>query len=339
MADGTNPDTVLTTADFLADVAAVARQSGWADQCATSAAASAAQAELILEQILGLVGSGENSGLLAQIQEVANSASQAAASASAAAASAAAAAASVTSAAAKVGDASTQASNASTSANAAAASATAAANSATQAAASATAASAASGSATSASNFATAAQASATAANNSATAAASSAAQAQTSATAAQTQASASQTSATASAGSASAAAASASQASTAAASIAGVGLKYLITATLTGTLSASEIIPCPVTVAITLPTNLSGSQFTAINSATAAVILTLFHNSGGTSTPIGTVTFAAGATNGTVTFTNPVVFAAGDLLVITTPSTADSTLANIAIGIVGSVN
>ena len=87
-------------------------------------------------------------------------------------------------------------------------------------------------------------------------------------------------------------------------------------------------IIPRPVI----LPASLTGSYASADTAATASTTLTLTKNG----TSIGTVNFAASATSGTFTFSSSVTFAAGDILKLVNQSTADATLANISVSLVG---
>lgn len=74
-----------------------------------------------------------------------------------------------------------------------------------------------------------------------------------------------------------------------------------------------------------------------AIVGATSSATVTLAKVTGGTSTNIGTLVFAASGSayqSCTVTFSSSVSFAAGDLLTETFPSSADATLANVAISV-----
>jgi hypothetical protein len=84
---------------------------------------------------------------------------------------------------------------------------------------------------------------------------------------------------------------------------------------------------------AVTFPVSLTGSYASSTVAATGATTLTLARNG----TSIGTVNFAAGATAGTFTFASPVTTAAGDVLTLTNQATADATLANISVSLVGS--
>ncbi len=343
MSDGTGSGTVLTTAAFIADVADVERESGVADTDATSAAASAAQCEEILEEITGLVGSGAAVNIAAQLAAMATYEQETTAAAATASAAVAQVQASATEAGNSATLAQTEAAAATASAAAAAASA---ANALTQANNAASSAAAATGA--SISNLVGEAEAAATQSASSATASAASATQAAASAAnalaaeanvaAASGSASAAAGSATAAQASATAAANSATAALNAAALITSVTLNYLISFTLTGLLAASESIPYPVAVGMSLPAGLTGSKFVALVAATAASVITLVHVSGSTSTNIGTLSWAAGATVPSVTFTSPVSFAIGDVLVLETAATPDTTLAGIGVTLLGQI-
>ncbi|WP_213308160.1 hypothetical protein [Paraburkholderia sacchari] len=83
---------------------------------------------------------------------------------------------------------------------------------------------------------------------------------------------------------------------------------------------------------AVTFPINLTGSYATAGAAATASTVLTITRNG----TSIGTITFGAGATSGTFSFTSSVTTAAGDVIQVTGPATADATLGDVSITLVG---
>lgn len=84
---------------------------------------------------------------------------------------------------------------------------------------------------------------------------------------------------------------------------------------------------------AFDLPVSLTGSVASAGTAATASTVFTLYKNT----TSIGTVTFAAAGTTGTFSFASAVSFAAGDVVRIIAPATADTTLADISITLMGS--
>lgn len=83
---------------------------------------------------------------------------------------------------------------------------------------------------------------------------------------------------------------------------------------------------------AFDLPASLTGSVASAGVAATGSTVFALHKNT----TSIGTVTFAAAGTTGTFSFASAVSFAAGDVLRIIAPGTADATLADISISFAG---
>jgi hypothetical protein len=85
-----------------------------------------------------------------------------------------------------------------------------------------------------------------------------------------------------------------------------------------------------------TLPASFSGSQCEALSSATASANFTVNKKSGGVTTQIGVLNWAAGATACTVTSGTATTFAAGDLITIFGPATADATLADFSITLKG---
>ncbi|WP_316150420.1 hypothetical protein [Cupriavidus sp. BIC8F] len=95
------------------------------------------------------------------------------------------------------------------------------------------------------------------------------------------------------------------------------------------GTMTNSQILARIIfTRSVNFPISLTGSQFSAGNAATGSTTVTL--NKNGSS--IGTLLWAAAATVPTVTFSSAVTFAAGDILTIVAPSTADASLANVSL-------
>lgn len=88
-----------------------------------------------------------------------------------------------------------------------------------------------------------------------------------------------------------------------------------------------------PVARGIVLPINLTGSRANAEVAATAQTILIIKRNS----TQIGTITFAAGQTIGTFSFTTEVTLVPGDILYVYNAASSDATLADISMAIVGS--
>ena len=84
--------------------------------------------------------------------------------------------------------------------------------------------------------------------------------------------------------------------------------------------------------VVLNLPIGLTGSKFTAGVAATTSTVFTLKKNG----TDIGTITFAASGTTGTVSFTGVQVFNTNDTLTIVGPVTADTTLADLSMSFKG---
>lgn len=83
---------------------------------------------------------------------------------------------------------------------------------------------------------------------------------------------------------------------------------------------------------AFTLPAALSGSQATAGTAATGSTTIDLQKNG----VSFGTVAWSASGTTGTFTSASGATFAAGDVLRIVAPATADTTLADISITLAG---
>lgn len=74
------------------------------------------------------------------------------------------------------------------------------------------------------------------------------------------------------------------------------------------------------------LPADQTNGRALAQTAATASAVFTITKNG----TQIGTVTFAAGSTTGTISISADVSFAVGDRIMVVAPSTVDSTLADI---------
>lgn len=83
---------------------------------------------------------------------------------------------------------------------------------------------------------------------------------------------------------------------------------------------------------AVTFPASATLSQSSASANATASTTFTLKKNG----TSFATLVYAIGASAGTWTQASDAVFAAGDLLEIDGPTTADATLANVGITLAG---
>lgn len=89
---------------------------------------------------------------------------------------------------------------------------------------------------------------------------------------------------------------------------------------------------------AMTIPAGATGSLAHSEVAATAAAALPISKISGVTITSVGTVNFAAGVQAGTFTMASPVSLAVGDRLVISSPATADTTLADVSLSIRGTL-
>jgi hypothetical protein len=99
------------------------------------------------------------------------------------------------------------------------------------------------------------------------------------------------------------------------------------------GVMAASEVIlRFTATRAFSIAAAASGSKASAGTAATASTILNLKKNG----SSFGTLEFAAAATVGVFTQGTLVNFAAGDVIQISGPATADATLANISISLKG---
>jgi hypothetical protein len=115
----------------------------------------------------------------------------------------------------------------------------------------------------------------------------------------------------------------------------AGVGI-YDVGIYVEGTSSNSETVWDFVAPrGFTIPSGASGAAVAGV-AATGSTTYTLAKTSGGVTTTIGTITWAASGTVGTVSITANTTFIAGDVLSLTAPSTADATLANIAVTLAG---
>jgi hypothetical protein len=91
---------------------------------------------------------------------------------------------------------------------------------------------------------------------------------------------------------------------------------------------------------AVTFPAALTGSKASAGTAATASTVLNVQAAQGGsapnTFTTVGTITFGVGAATATFAMASPLVLAAGDVVRVVAPASADATLANIAGTLVG---
>jgi hypothetical protein len=111
----------------------------------------------------------------------------------------------------------------------------------------------------------------------------------------------------------------------------------YIIGVTQPGvTGNAQKLLVHKLPHAITWPASLAGSYMTALGAATASAVFTFAYKRGGTTTTIATYTFAAGGTDATVSGVVIPTHAAGDILLLTGPTTADATLADIGASFLG---
>jgi hypothetical protein len=83
------------------------------------------------------------------------------------------------------------------------------------------------------------------------------------------------------------------------------------------------------------LPASLTGSYCKASTASTASASLTISKNG----ISAGSMAFAASGTVATFTFASSVSFVAGDILTITAPATADSTLGDIQFTLMGTLS
>lgn len=103
----------------------------------------------------------------------------------------------------------------------------------------------------------------------------------------------------------------------------------------LPGAVGASAVIMKAITPIVTaFPASLTGSFAKCDTAPTASVTCPITQNG----TSIGSVNWAAGATNGTFTFSSAVTTALGDVIVVQAPSSADATFAGPNIALLGSV-
>ncbi len=116
----------------------------------------------------------------------------------------------------------------------------------------------------------------------------------------------------------------------------------YRLGGFVNGTLSTSQIIiRVPVSDDITFPINFSGSFATSSVAAASSASFVISKIVSGTTTQIGTMSFAAGATIATFSTVGGTTktLSAGEVVLITAPSSADSTLANVGFALVSTRN
>jgi len=110
---------------------------------------------------------------------------------------------------------------------------------------------------------------------------------------------------------------------------------KYDLALSITGKPAASAYVLNFVVVnAFSLPAGLTGSVAKSGTGATSSATFTIYKNG----SSIGTIAFAAAGSTGSFTFSSQQSFASGDLLQISAPSSQDTTLANIAITLKGTL-
>lgn len=95
---------------------------------------------------------------------------------------------------------------------------------------------------------------------------------------------------------------------------------------------ASAKLLCVPVARAVTFPSNFAGSYAKAGAAATASTAFDVQKNG----TSVGTITFAAAASVGTFVTAAVVTLAAGDVLAIIAPSTADTSLADVGIVLAG---
>lgn len=105
------------------------------------------------------------------------------------------------------------------------------------------------------------------------------------------------------------------------------------LTAFYPGVPSASAIVTrVPVARAVSFPAGLAGSIGRARVAATGSTVFSVQKNGAS----VGSLTFAASATSATFTAGSAITLAAGDILSIHAPATADATLADVGIVLAG---
>lgn len=97
---------------------------------------------------------------------------------------------------------------------------------------------------------------------------------------------------------------------------------------------ASAKVLRVPIARAVTFAANFSGSYFAASANATATTVFDVQKNG----SSIGSVSIAAGGTTATFTTTSGTSksFAAGDVLAIIAPGTADATLADVGFVLAG---
>ena len=109
----------------------------------------------------------------------------------------------------------------------------------------------------------------------------------------------------------------------------------YDIAGGVSGPIAGSQIVLYFIAVrALNIPANFAGSLCVVGTAFTNAATYTIYHNG----TSVGTISFAASGTTGTLSTASAFTLAVGDTLTIQAPSTADATAANLSITILASL-
>ncbi len=102
------------------------------------------------------------------------------------------------------------------------------------------------------------------------------------------------------------------------------------------GTLTANELLfRHEVARPFTIPAALAGSRGSSGAATTGSAALSVKKNG----TQVGTATWAAAGTAATLAMASATSFAAGDILTVTAPATADATLADVSMTIAATLN
>jgi hypothetical protein len=111
----------------------------------------------------------------------------------------------------------------------------------------------------------------------------------------------------------------------------------YDVQAGASGTLTSNQILgQTPAVRTITLPANFAGSVGYAGVAATATAAISVSVWTSGTTTNVGTISFAAGSNTATFTTSGAVTVNPGSVIIFTAPATADATLGNVSITLLG---
>lgn len=113
--------------------------------------------------------------------------------------------------------------------------------------------------------------------------------------------------------------------------------LDYIVSTTQSGIGSATlRLLIHYLPHAITLPASLTGSGAVALTAATASAAFVFAYRRLGVTTTIATFTFAAAGTVASISGVVIPALAAGDLLLMTGPAVADTTLADVGFTVLG---